>query len=385
MMVSKRLQSVPVSGTVKISNMVSQLRQEGTEILSFSMGEPDFGTPPNIIDACIDSLRDNFTQYTSSLGIPELREAIARKTRRDNGINCKASNVLVTPTKHAIFMSALAFLDPDDEVLLADPAWVTYEACIRLAGAWPVFVPTSDETEFTMTPEAVAERITPRTKMIILNSPSNPCGSVMPREDIKAIAEICEEKDIMVLSDEIYEKIIYEGEHVSIASMDSMFDRTLTVNGLSKTYAMTGWRLGWLVASEENIEAVNKLQTHSVTCCASFTQPAAVEALEGPQDAMVNMVREFRKRRDLVCDLIEDIPGLDCVRPKGAFYVFPRYEADMTSEEFATYLLREAHVAVTPGRAFGPCGEGHFRLSYAASEEQIKEGLSRIDDAIRKL
>ena len=189
----------------------------------------------------------------------------------------------------------------------------------------------------------------------------------------------------MVLSDEIYEKIIYEGEHVSIASMDSMFDRTLTVNGLSKTYAMTGWRLGWLVASEENIEAVNKLQTHYVTCCTSFTQPAAVEALEGPQDAMVNMVREFRKRRDLVCDLIEDIPGLDCVRPKGAFYVFPRYEADMTSEEFATYLLREAHVAVTPGRAFGPCGEGHFRLSYAASEEQIKEGLSRIDDAIRKL
>lgn len=384
-MVSKRLQSVPVSGTVKISNVVSQLRQEGVEILSFSMGEPDFGTPDNIIESCIGSLKDKFTQYTPSLGIPELRQAIARKSREENGIDCQAANVLVTPTKHAIFMSALAFLDPGDEVLLSDPSWVTYEACIRLAGAWPVYVPTSDETGFTMTPEAVAERVTSRTKMIILNSPSNPCGSVMPREDIKAVADICQDNDLTVMSDEIYEKIIYEGEHVSIASMDGMFDRTLTINGLSKTYAMTGWRLGWMVASQENIDAMNKLQTHSVTCCTSFTQPAAVEALQGPQDEMRRMVKEFKKRRDLVCDLIDDIDGLDCVRPKGAFYVFPSYEAEMNSEDFATHLLKEAHVAVTPGGAFGPCGEGHFRLSYAASEEHIKEGMSRIDDAIRKL
>ncbi len=384
-MVSKRLQSVPVSGTVKISNVVSQLRQEGVEVLSFSMGEPDFGTPDNIIDSCIGSLKEKFTQYTPSLGIPELREAIAEKTRVENGIGCQASNVLVTPTKHAIFMAALAFLDPGDEVLLSDPSWVTYEACIRLAGAWPVYVPTSDETEFTMSPEAVAERITSRTRMIILNSPSNPCGSVMSREDIKAIADIAQDNDIMVLSDEIYEKIIYEGEHVSIASMDGMFDRTLTINGLSKTYAMTGWRLGWMVASDENINAVNKLQTHSVTCCTSFTQPAAVEALQGPQDKMREMVKEFKKRRDLVCDLIDDINGIECVKPKGAFYVFPKYEADMNSEDFATHLLKKAHVAVTPGGAFGPCGEKHFRLSYAASEEHIKEGLARIDDAIRRL
>ncbi len=384
-MVSKRLQSVPVSGTVKISNVVAQLRQEGAEILSFSMGEPDFSTPDNIIDSCIASLEDKFTQYTPSLGIPELREAIARKTREDNRIDCRASNVLVTPTKHAIFMAALAYLDPGDEVLLSDPSWVTYEACIRLAGAWPVYVPTSDETAFTMTPESVLERVTSRTRMIILNSPSNPTGSVMSEEDIRAIADIARDHDIIVLSDEIYEKIIYEGEHFSIASLDGMFDRTLTINGLSKTYAMTGWRLGWIVASEENINAINRLQTHSVTCCTSFTQPAAVEALQGPQDEMRRMVAEFRHRRDLVCDLIEDTKGLDCVRPKGAFYVFPRYEADMSSEDFATHLLKEAHVAVTPGGAFGPCGERHFRLSYAASEEHIKEGMARIDDAIRRL
>ncbi len=384
-MVSKRLQSVPVSGTVKISNVVSQLRQEGVDVLSFSMGEPDFSTPDNIIGSCIASLEDKFTQYTPSLGIPELREAIARKTREDNRIDCQASNVLVTPTKHAIFMAALAYLDPGDEVLLSDPSWVTYEACIRLAGASPAYVPTSDETGFAMTPESVLQRVTSRTRMIILNSPSNPTGSVMSEEDIRAIADIARDHDIIVLSDEIYEKIIYEGKHFSIASLDGMFDRTLTVNGLSKTYSMTGWRLGWVVASEENISAINRLQTHSVTCCTSFTQPAAVEALQGPQDEMRRMVEQFRHRRDLVCDLIEDIPGLDCVRPQGAFYVFPRYEADMNSEDFATHLLKEAHVAVTPGGAFGPCGEGHFRLSYAASEEHIKEGLARIDDAIRRL
>ncbi|MDD3398161.1 MAG: pyridoxal phosphate-dependent aminotransferase [Candidatus Methanomethylophilaceae archaeon] len=384
-MVSKRLQNVPTSGTVKISNIVSQLKSEGADILSFSMGEPDFATPENIIDACVDSLRDQFTHYTPSLGIPELREAIAAKTRKENNIKCTSKNVLVTPTKHAIFMIALAYLDPGDEVLLADPSWVTYDACIRLAGAKPVYVPTSYEDEFTMTPEMMAEKVTDKTRMVFLNSPCNPTGTVMSRNDLKGIADLCMDHDLRVLSDEIYERIIYEGEHISIGSLDGMFDRTLTVSGLSKTYAMTGWRLGWLVAPESDIKEVNKLQTHSITCCASFTQPAAVEALTGPQGEIDRMVGEFRKRRDLMCDLIEDIPGLCCTKPKGAFYVFPRYDLDMSSEDFAAYLLKEAHVAVTPGSAFGPSGEGYLRLSYAASEEQIIEGMQRIKDAMSRL
>lgn len=384
-MVSKRLQNVPTSGTVKISNIVSQLKSEGVDILSFSMGEPDFATPENIIGACIDSLQDQFTHYTPSLGIPELREAIAAKTIKDNKIKCSAKNVLVTPTKHAIFMIALAYLDPGDEVILADPSWVTYDACIRLAGAKPVYVPTSAKDEFCMTPEMMAEKITDKTKMVFLNSPCNPTGAVMSRSDLKGIADLCQDHDLKVLSDEIYERIIYEGEHVSIASLDGMFDRTLTVSGLSKTYAMTGWRLGWLVAPEADIKEVNKLQTHSITCCASFTQPAAVEALRGPQQEIDYMMGEFRKRRDLMCDLIADTPGLCCIKPKGAFYVFPKYNLDMSSEDFAAYLLKEAHVAVTPGSAFGPSGEGHMRLSYAASEEQIVEGMRRIKEAMSRL
>ncbi|MGE4274871.1 MAG: pyridoxal phosphate-dependent aminotransferase [Candidatus Methanomethylophilaceae archaeon] len=384
-MVSKRLQNVPTSGTVKISNIVGQLKSEGVDILSFSMGEPDFATPDNVIDACVNSLQNKFTHYTPSLGIPELREAIAAKTRRENGIGCTAKNVLVTPTKHAIFMIALAYLDPGDEVILADPSWVTYEACIRLAGAKPVYVPTSCEDGFAMTPEMMAEKMTEKTKMVFLNSPCNPTGTVMSRPDLQGIADLSQDHDLKVLSDEIYERIIYEGEHISIGSLDGMFERTLTVSGLSKTYAMTGWRLGWLVAPEADINAVNTLQTHSITCCASFTQPAAVEALRGPQGEIDRMVGEFRKRRDLMCDLIAEIPGLDCIKPQGAFYVFPRYDLDMSSEDFAAYLLKEAHVAVTPGSAFGPSGEGFLRLSYAASEEQIIEGMNRIKEAMSRL
>lgn len=384
-MVSKRLQNVPTSGTVKIANIVSQLRESGVDILSFSMGEPDFDTPRNIVDACITSLEDRFTHYTSSLGIPELREAIAAKTRRDNNILCSADNVLVTPTKHAIFMIALAYLDPGDEVLLPDPAWVTYDACIRLAGAKPVHVPTNGSNGFRVTPEMVAEKVTDKTKMIILNSPCNPTGMVMPRSDLEGIADICQDHNLRVLSDEIYERIIYEGEHVSIGSLDGMFDRTLTVSGLSKTYAMTGWRLGWLVAPEADIVQVNKLQTHSITCCTSFTQPAAIEAINGPQGEIDRMVGEFRKRRDLMVNLINDIPGLSCDVPAGAFYCFPRYDMDMSSEDLAAHLLKEAHVAVTPGSAFGPSGEGCLRLSYAASEEQIIEGMGRIKSALSKL
>ena len=384
-MVSKRLKDVPESGTVAIANIVSQLKHDGIEIISFSMGEPDFDTPVNIKEACIKSLNNGFTHYTPSTGIPELRKAIAEKTVRDNKIKCTAKNVLVTPTKHALFMIALAYLDPGDEVILPDPAWVSYEAVIRLAGAKPVYVPTKFEDNFCMTADMMASAITKDTKMLILNSPSNPTGSVMHRDTLKGIADLCIEKNITVMSDEIYEHIIYEGEHVSIASFEGMFDRTLTLSGLSKTYAMTGWRLGWLVAPEKDITAVNKLQTHSVTCCTSFTQPAAVEALKGPQESRIKMVAEFRKRRDLALDLLRDIKGVECNRPEGAFYLFPRFSHKMTSDEMAMYLMKDAHVAITPGRSFGPSGEGCFRLSYAASEEDIIKGIGNIKRSLSKL
>ena len=384
-MFSKRLMNVPESGTVAIANLVSQLKQEGAEIISFSMGEPDFGTPDNIREACVRSLNEGFTHYTPSMGIPELRKAIAEKTVRDNKIKCTAKNVLVTPTKQALFMIALAYLDPGDEVILPDPAWVSYDAVIRLAGAKTVYVPTRFEDNYCMSAEMMAAAVTDRTKMVILNSPSNPTGSVMPRETLKGIADLCREKDIIVLSDEIYEHIVYEGEHVSIGSLEGMFDRTLTISGLSKTYAMTGWRLGWLVAPEKDIAAVNKLQAHSITCCTSFTQPAAVEALRGTQEPRTKMVAEFKKRRDLALDLLTEIKGVECNRPEGAFYLFPRYSHRISSEDLTMYLMKEAHVAITPGSAFGPAGEGSFRLSYAASEENIIKGIGNIKKAFSKL
>ncbi|MGN1045179.1 MAG: pyridoxal phosphate-dependent aminotransferase [Candidatus Methanomethylophilaceae archaeon] len=382
---SHRLNEIPPSGTIAISNLVSKLRAEGKDVISFSLGEPDFSTPENIVDACVESLRSGFTHYTPSMGIPELRKAIAESTKAKNGIPCDASNVLVTPTKQALFMIALAYLDPGDEVLLPDPSWVSYEAHIRMCGAVPKYISTSFDDGFVIDPDNVAKAVTPKTKMMVINSPSNPTGCVQPEATLKGIADICKDNDIVVLSDEIYENIIYEGKHHSIAAMPDMFERTITVSGLSKTYAMTGWRLGWAIAPEADIKAINKLQSHSVTCCASFTQPAAIEAIRGQQEDKERMVATFKKRRDLALDLIEEIPGLECSVPGGAFYLFPRYSARIPSMDLAEKLLRDGHVGVTPGRAFGPCGEGFFRFSYAASEEDIVEGLSRIKKVLSNL
>ncbi len=376
-MVSQRLQAVPPSGTVAISNLVSEMKASGiNDIISFSLGEPDFTTPGNVIDAAVDSLHRGFTHYTPSMGLPELRKAIAEATKAKNNIPCGPQNVLVTPSKQAIFMWALAYLDPGDEVLIPDPAWVSYEAVILLAGAKPVYVPTYFDEGYVINPDRVRAAITPRTKAIVINSPSNPTGAVQPEETLRAIADICVEKDIIVLADEIYEHILYEGKHVSLASMPGMWERTYTISGLSKTYAMTGWRIGWLIA--DDIKSINKLQSHSITCCTSFVQQAAIEAIEGPQEAKDAMVKEFKKRRDLALDLLSEIDGIECNRPNGAFYLFPKYDKDIKSNVVAEKLLQEGHVAVTPGRAFGPCGEGSFRMSYAASEEDITEGIARM-------
>lgn len=384
-MVAKRLGKMPESGTVRIANLVAKLKQEGRDVLSFSMGEPDFTTPENIREATKRALDEGFTHYTPSAGLPELRELVARKSVEDNGIPCCASNVLITPSKHAIFMSILATVNEGDEAIIPDPAWGTYDACIRLAGGKPQYAVLDQENEFRFTPETVAELITPRTRLILINSPSNPAGSVLEREDLKGLADLAQDHDISVISDEVYEHIIYEGEHVSIASIDGMFDRTMTINGFSKTFAMTGWRLGWVVAPPDMFNAVSKLQSHSVTCAVSFVQKGGIEALRGPQDSVVAIREEFRARRDLVCDLIGDIPSLHCTKPKGAFYVFPSYDFEMNSEDLCTYLLENANVGVTPGTAFGPNSEGYFRISYAASREALEEGLGRIKKALANL
>lgn len=384
-MVSKRLQEIPASGTIAISNLVSQMKAEGVDIVSFSMGEPDFTTPENVIEACCDSLHSGFTHYTPSLGIPELRKAVADMTRETDKVPCQASNVLITPCKQAIFMIALAYIDPGDEVILADPSWVSYEACIRLAGGVPVYVPTRFEDNFVLDPAAVEAAITPRTKMIILNTPTNPTGAVIPESVLKQIADIAIARNIKVLSDEIYSSIVYEGKHTSIASFPGMFDNTIIVSGLSKSFAMTGWRMGWAIAPEEDIKAINKLQSHSISCAVSFAQQAAVEAITGPQQSKYDMVAEFRRRRDLAMDLITEIPGIECNVPQGAFYIFPRYNRDIPSVKLAETLLKDGHVAVTPGTAFGPCGEGFIRISYATSEDQIREGISRIKKVLASL
>ncbi len=384
-MVSQRLQTIPASGTIAISNLVSQMKAEGIDIVSFSMGEPDFTTPSNIIDAACDSLHNGFTHYTPSTGIPELRKAVADYTRRNDNVPCEAKNVLITPAKQAIFMTCLAYIDPGDEVILPDPSWVSYEACVRLAGGVPVYIPTRFEDEFVVSPAMIEAAVTPRTRMIILNTPTNPTGCVIPRETLEQIADIAIRHDLKVMSDEIYSAIIYEGQHTSMASLPGMFERTILISGLSKSFAMTGWRMGWAIAPEDDIKNINKLQSHSISCAVSFAQKAAVEALNGPQESKFEMIKAFKKRRDLALDLIREIPGMECNTPKGAFYLFPRYNRDIPSAKLAEMLLKEGHVAVTPGTAFGPCGEGFFRVSYATSEDQIREGISRIKAVLTKL
>jgi aspartate aminotransferase len=384
-MVAKRMSNVPESGTVKMGNLVSRLKAEGADIISFNMGEPDFNTPSNITDACVKGLGEHFTHYTPSVGIPELRKAVAARLHRNNHIPCRDKHVLITPTKQAIFMTMLAMVEEGDEVIVPDPEWGTFDACARLAGATVKYATLDPDEQYRMTPERVMAKVTPKTKLIVINSPSNPCGAVLNEADVKGIADIAQDHDIAVLTDEIYERLIFEGKNHSIAALPGMFERTITIGGMSKTYAMTGWRLGWAVAPDPIFKELNKLQTQSITCVTSFVQYAGVEALNGPQDSVEGMFDEFKARRDLIHDLLSEIPSLHCEKPKGAFYLFPSFDQKMSSEELATHLLEKAHVAVTPGIAFGPAGEGKIRISYAASREEITEGMSRMKKALAKL
>jgi aspartate aminotransferase len=382
---AKYLDNVGFSATLKSKELINRMKAEGKEVLAFTVGEPDFDTPKYITEAAIEALNNGFTHYTASSGIPELRNAIAEKSVNENKIPCRPDNVLVTPCKFGIYSSILAAVNPGDEVIISDPAWVSYEPMVQMAEGKAVFVKTYNEDEFRMIPENVMEKVTDKTKMIILNSPSNPTGGVATQGDVKGIADIAKDHDLIVLSDEIYEKIIYEGIHYSIAAEEGMAERTFTVNGFSKAYAMTGWRLGWVIAPEILFDAISKIQQHSISCCTSFAQKGGVAALKCSSEVVNEMVQKFKARRDLVINGINEIPGLSCFMPKGAFYAFIKLNYNIHSEEFCNRLIENAGVVLTPGSAFGTGGEGFIRLSYAASQEMLNKGLNKIAEFVKSI
>ncbi|UZE91918.1 MAG: pyridoxal phosphate-dependent aminotransferase [Methanosarcinales archaeon] len=378
-MPSERVNRIEKSATLRISDLANKLKRSGKDVISFSVGEPDFATPQHIMDAAKKALDEGKTHYTPSAGIPELREAIANKFK-ENGISASVDNIIVTPgAKQAIFEVALSILNEGDEAILFDPAWVSYESCVKFACAKPVWVRTDEKRGFI--PDNFLEFITDKTKLIILNTPGNPTGAVFDENTLKMIADIAKDHDILVLSDEVYEKIIYEGAHISIASFNGMHERTITVNGFSKAYAMTGWRLGYATAPPEILDAMLKIQQHSTSCATSFAQYGAVAALTGAQDCIAGMVSEFRARRDLMVNGLKSM-GFECVKPKGAFYVFVNVDQYRDGMSVAERLLNEAYVAVTPGGAFGPSGANYVRISYATSQARISEGLERIKNVL---
>jgi len=347
--VAARLKPIGPSPTVRLGALVNEMKGRGEDVISFAVGEPDFPTPPHIVAAAKKALDAGMTKYVAPAGIPELREAIADKMKRENGVPCEPGGIIVAPTKHAIFLAIMGLVDPGEEVLFPDPGWVSYAPMAHLAGARPVPVTADETTRFELTANALEAAITPRTKALVINSPSNPAGSVFSKETMRGICDVVADRDLFLISDEIYEKILYEGTHLSPASFGGMFDRTVTVHGFSKTYSMTGWRLGWLAAEASLAKQLVKVQEHTITCAPGFIQMAGVAALEGPASVVRGMVDEFRARRDLMAAEFASVPGFHVLRPAGAFYFFPRYELDLRSEELAERLLTEAKVAVTPG------------------------------------
>jgi aspartate aminotransferase len=376
--ISSRVQHIPESATMKIADITAKLRSEGQDIISFSLGEPDFETPENIKRAAKTALDRGETHYTQGSGISELREAIAEKLKNDTNLDVTPADVLVTTgAKQAIFEAICTLIDEGDEVLLLDPAWVSYSAIVKFAGGKPVMVPVSEQDGYVSVD--LQSHMTRDTKLLILNSPCNPTGAVYGKNAIKAAAETAEDHSVFVLSDEVYEKIIYGAKHHSIGNL--IPDRTITINGFSKAYAMTGWRLGYTTAPTPILQGMLKIQQHSVSNATSFAQRAGVEALRGDQGAVRAMVAEFKKRRDIMIDGLRKME-IECALPRGAFYAFAKVSQFGNSVEVTEKLLQDALVAVTPGSAFGPNGEGYVRLSYATSRQNIEDGIDRIEASL---
>jgi len=387
MKLAKRMARLGTETAFRVLAKAQALEAKGIDVVHLEIGEPDFDTPKNICDAATKALGEGCTHYCNSQGIVPLRTEIAKEMGRTRGITIDPNRVVVTPgAKPIMFYSILALLEEGDEAIYPNPAFPIYESMINFVGAKSVPIPLREELDFRFDIDELRSKITPRTKLIILNSPQNPTGGVLELDDIRAIADIAQEHDIIVLSDEVYEHIIYEGEPHSIASLPGMLDRTILLNGFSKTYAMTGWRLGYAAMPPELVNPVVGLIVNSVSCTATFTQHAGVEGLAGPQDSIPSMVAEFKKRRDLIVDGLNAIPGISCRRPKGAFYVFPNTKKlGMNSAQLADYLLNEAGVASLAGTDFGKYGEGYIRLSYATSMENIKKALKKIEIGVAKL
>jgi aspartate aminotransferase len=393
---AERTLGIKPSVTLAIAAKAGKLRAEGVDVVNFSAGEPDFDTPERIKAAAVDALRKGMTKYTDVKGIEPLREAIAEKYLRDHGLSYRKDEVLVScGAKHSVYNIMQAVVDPGDEVLIPAPYWVSYSDMALLAGGVSKIIPTTEATSFRITPEQLAAALTRRTRVFILNSPCNPTGATYNRDELLAISRILEKHDCLVLADDIYEKIVYENFQVYnlVALSPKLRERAIIVNGVSKTYAMTGWRIGYALAPGDVISAAAKIQSQSTSNPTSIAQAAALEALRGPQDEVVMMVQEFEKRRNVIVDRLNSITGIKCLKPQGAFYVFPNISGlfgKMSNDkklaspcDVADYLLEEAKVAVVPGEDFG--SKEHIRFSYATSLEDIEKGCRRIQKAVEKL
>ena len=386
MRLASRMSRLGTETAFEVLARARMLEAEGMDVIHLEIGEPDYDTPENVVRAGVDALSGGFTHYGPSPGLPDVRARIAREVAETRGISVSGDNVVVTPGgKPIMFFVLLALAEHGDEVLYPNPGFPIYESMINFAGAEAVPMPLREDSDFNINVDEVADQITPATKLMIINSPNNPCGSVMSREELRALAELAVERDVMVLADEIYSRFLFEGEHHSITSFPGMAERTIILDGFSKTYAMTGWRLGYGVMPLELVEPISRLMTNSVSCTASFTQMAAIEALDGPQDDAYGMVDEFKRRRGLIVDGLNAIPGIRCAMPKGAFYVFPNVEGTgLSSAEFADRLLQEAGVACLSGESFGEYGKGYVRFSFANSAENIEKALERIAGFVAK-
>jgi aspartate aminotransferase len=396
-LLAQRMQSLAPSSTLAVQAKAKALRAQGVNVISFGAGEPDFDTPERIKEAARQAMRRGQTKYTEVGGIPEVRAAVCTKFKRDNGLDYEPADVLVSVgAKHTLFNLVVALLDPGDEVLIPSPYWVSYPEQVRLVGAVPRAVATEERTGFDLDPERLRAAVTPRTKVIILNSPNNPTGAVFSRGALSTVSRLAAERGLWIVSDECYEALTFEGRHSSIAQVDPEIKaRTLVVNTCSKAYAMTGWRLGYAAGPRELIRAMIDVQSQVTSNPSSIAQWAAVEALTGPQQEVATMAAEFDRRRHLIVDGLNALPGVSCTRPKGAFYAFanvsglfgkvvPATGKKLSgSADVTEFLLEQALVAVVPGIDFG--SDAHVRLSYATSAELIREGLSRMDRALRTL
>jgi aspartate aminotransferase len=385
MKLAARVGQVPPSLTLAIAAKAKALKAEGIDVCSFSAGEPDFDTPAHIKAAAEKALQEGKTKYGPAAGEPKLREAIARKLREDNGLCYNAENIIVTNGgKHSLFNLMLALIEAGDEVIIPAPYWLSYPEMVKLAEGTPVIVSTDVSSGYKITPDQLRSAITPKTKLFVLNSPSNPTGMIYTPEEIKALAEVVVENNIWVVSDEIYEKILYDGaEHLSIGAIGAeIFDRTIISNGFAKAYSMTGWRLGYLAGPVELIKAATTIQSHSTSNVCTFAQYGAIAALEGSQDCVEEMCQAFAARRQVMLDRLNAIPGLVCPKPDGAFYMFPDIsQTGMKSMEFCNALLESHQVAVVPGIAFG--ADDCIRLSYATDMASIEKGMDRVEKFVR--